>query len=353
MNILLHMIIKIAFHTLTNILHAFRLLHKLREKRDLMNKKEELLPILAGLLVAVIFGFSFTFTKGALELLDPFHLLGLRFLFASSLLWILRLFNVIKINFSGRRMKPLFFLTLFQPILYFICEVTGVDMTSASESGMMISLIPVVAAILGVIFLNEKPSKKQWFFIFLSVAGVIFITIMRESEVEGNYVGMLVLLGAVFSAGAFNILSRKSSLYFNAIEITFFMMMVGLVVFNGIAITDHIVRGEITHYFTPLLNLNALVAVTYLGILSSVVAFFMLNFMLSKIEATKSAVFGNLVTVVSIIAGILVLGEPFYWFHIVGAILILLGVWGTNYYGIKPGNRKPSVEQKEISKSFD
>lgn len=306
-----------------------------------MDKKEELLPILAGLLVAIIFGFSFTFTKGALEILDPFHLLGLRFLFASILLWTLRLLRVIKINFSGRRMKPLFFLALFQPVLYFICEVTGVDMTSASESGMMISLIPVVAAILGVIFLREKPSKKQWVFILLSVAGVIFITIMRESEVEGNFIGMLVLLGAVFSAGAFNILSRKSSIYFNAIEITFFMMMVGLVVFNGIAITDHLLRGEIQTYLKPLLNPTALFAVAYLGILSSVVAFFMLNFMLSKIEATKSAVFGNLVTVVSIIAGILVLGEPFYWFHVVGAILILLGVWGTNYYGIKTTRKEP------------
>lgn len=300
-----------------------------------MDKKEELLPILAGLIVAIIFGFSFTFTKGALEILDPFHLLGLRFMFASMLLWGLLLFKVIKINFSGRRMKPLFFLALFQPVLYFICEVTGVDMTSASESGMMISLIPVVAAILGVIFLNEKPSTKQWVFIFLSVAGVIFITVMRESEVEGNFIGILVLLGAVFSAGAFNILSRKSSLYFNAIEITFVMMMIGLFVFNGIAVTDHILRGTLSSYFTPLFNPNAFFAVAYLGILSSVVAFFLLNYMLSKIEATKSAVFGNLVTVVSIIAGILVLGEPFYWFHMVGAALILLGVWGTNYYGIK------------------
>ena len=116
------------------------------------------------------------------------------------------------------------------------------------------------------------------------------------------------------------------------------MMMVGLVVFNGIAVTEHVLRGELTSYFTPLFNPVAFFAVVYLGILSSVVAFFMLNFMLSKIEATKSAVFGNLVTVVSIIAGILVLGEPFYWFHVVGAILILLGVWGTNYYGIKPRN---------------
>ena len=37
---------------------------------------------------------------------------------------------------------------LFQPILYFIFETVGVDLTSASESGIVIALIPVVVATL-------------------------------------------------------------------------------------------------------------------------------------------------------------------------------------------------------------
>ncbi|MFO7637227.1 MAG: DMT family transporter, partial [Clostridia bacterium] len=278
-----------------------------------MTERHQRLPILAGILVALIFGFSFTLTKSALELLGPFHLLGLRFLFAGSLLTVLRMFRVIRIRYAGRRMTLLFFLALFQPVLYFLCETVGIQMTSASESGMMISLIPVVVAVLGVVFLKEMPGLAQWVFILLSVAGVIFITIMREGQAEGNFVGILILMGAVLSAGAFNIFSRKSSLRFKAIEITYFMMMTGLVVFNGIALVQHALRGELALYFEPLKIPAVLFPILYLGILSSVVAFFLLNFMLSKLEASKSAVFGNLVTVVSIAAGILILGEAFHW----------------------------------------
>jgi drug/metabolite transporter (DMT)-like permease len=57
--------------------------------------------------------------------------------------------------------------------------------------------------------------------------------------------------------------------------------------------------------------------------------------MLSKLEAAQVAVFGNLVTVISIFAGIIILNEQFKWFHVVGSVLILAGVWGTNRYKAK------------------
>ena len=61
----------------------------------------------------------------------------------------------------------------------------------------------------------------------------------------------------------------------------------------------------------------------------------MMNYMLSKVEASRSAVFANLVTIVSIMAGVLLLGDPFYWYHFVGSVLIVVGVWGTNQFRTK------------------
>ncbi|ABR49814.1 protein of unknown function DUF6, transmembrane [Alkaliphilus metalliredigens QYMF] len=300
-----------------------------------MNKKEYL-PVLAGIVVAVVFGFSFMFTKEALGVVAPFHLLGLRFMVATTVLTILKLLGLIKINFKGKRLQVLLVLSLFQPVSYFIFETLGVKMTSSSQAGMMIALIPVVVAILGTIFLKEKPGKIQSVFIGLSVVGVVFIAIMTGNvDIGSSLAGIFVLLGAVISAGVFNILSRQSSLRFTPVEITFVMMWVGVVTFNTIAITQHLITGEITQYFSPLADPTVLTAILYLGILSSVIAFFMVNFMLSKIEASKSAVFSNLTTVVSIVAGVFIRNEPFYWFHVIGGMMILAGVWGTNYYGHK------------------
>ncbi|SNS74980.1 Permease of the drug/metabolite transporter (DMT) superfamily [Anaerovirgula multivorans] len=298
-----------------------------------MEQESRYLPIAAGILVAIIFGFSFLFTKEALDVFTPFHLLGLRFGFAMILLVILQVIGIINVNFRGKRLQVLLFLSLFQPVLYFVCETLGVNMTSASEAGMMIALIPVVVTILAMIFLDEKPGKMQMASIVLSVIGVIFIIFMTGNiSLNENFLGMFILLGAVFSAGVFNILSRKSSFYFKPVEITYVMMWVGVVIFNAIAVSQHLYEGNLMSYFEPLKNTKALISIIYLGGVSSVGAFFMMNYMLSKLEASKSAVFINLITVISIIAGVIFRNEPFYWFHGVGALMILLGVWGTNYF---------------------
>ncbi|HAA80455.1 MAG TPA: EamA family transporter, partial [Thermoanaerobacter sp.] len=68
-------------------------------------------------------------------------------------------------------------------------------------------------------------------------------------------------------------------------------------------------------------------------VLSSVVAYFLNNYALSKLPASQASVFANLTTVISIIAGITIRHETFYWYHVIGAIMILIGVWGTNYFG--------------------
>lgn len=226
-------------------------------------------------------------------------------------------------------------IALFQPVAYFIFETMGVNMTNASESGMMIALIPVFVTILAVIFLKEKPKKIQVLFISLSVIGALFIVIMKSTNLGGNISGLGVLLLAVICAAIYNILSRKFSVDFKPIEITYIMMCVGAIVFNTLSLVQHGMEGQLMNYFTPLRNREVLIAVTYLGLLSSVIAFLLVNFSLSKIEASRSAVFANLSSITSIVAGVIILHEPFTWYQCVGAILILLGVWGTNYFGAK------------------
>lgn len=283
--------------------------------------------IYLGFVYSAIFGFSFMFTKMTLTSIDSiYHLLALRFLIAFLVMSLLLLFGVIKVNYKGKKVLRLVPLGLIQPILYFIFETKGIELVPSSQAGIMMACIPILIIILAKIFLHEHPSFVQILFVVLSVAGAVVININNMEA--GAFLGTLYLLIAVIAAAIFSILSRNLSDEFTSVEKTYLMMGFGAFTFNVISLIIHMNEGQMEIYFKPLTHTNTLIGLLYLGILSSVVAFFLLNYTLSKVEASKTAVFANFTTVVSIVAGIILLGENLTVLQIIGGVTILVGVYG-------------------------
>ncbi|MCX7950710.1 MAG: DMT family transporter [Clostridiales bacterium] len=292
------------------------------------------LPYLAGVTMAFIFGFSFIFSKAALETLSTFELLFLRFTTATITMSILILLGIVKVNLKGKNLKPLILVAFWQPIIYFIMETKGLQYTTSSEAGVMMAFIPVLVAILAAFLLDEKPSKLQWVFIAISVIGVISIVLGGGNfETKGQLKGIMFLLSAVFSAAMFNIYSRKASQDFTPYETTYSMMILGMVTFGLLYLIQGSLIGDLN--IISKISSKVVVSIFYLGVLSSVFAFLLVNYSLSKLPASQSSVFANLTTVVSVVAGITIRGESFELYKLVGAVMIVVGVWGTNYFGLK------------------
>ncbi|SHM44551.1 Permease of the drug/metabolite transporter (DMT) superfamily [Caldanaerovirga acetigignens] len=304
-------------------------------------KAERIKAYLAGVGYSTIFGFSFLFTKNALDKVDPLRFIGFRFAVAALAVTTLASLGIVPVSFKGKSFKPLLFVSLLEPVCYFIFETLGVKHTTASQAGLMIALIPIFVAVLGALILNEKLSVPQIFFTVLSVAGVMVIASSQgASDVAGSKIGLVLLLGAVISAAFFNIFSRKFSSNYSPFEITFAMMWVGAIFFNGAAFILFMRSGKVADYFSPFFDPQVIFALLYLGLLSSVVAFFLVNFTLSRLPASRSAVFSNLTTVISVLAGVVFRREPFTLTHAAGALMILLGVWGTNRFSPE-GEKSP------------
>lgn len=302
-----------------------------------MKNKSNIIPYFTAIITNFIFGLSFLFSKQALNVAFPLELLSFRFLIAWLVMTVLIIIKVIKVNYKNKSMKWLLILAIIEPITYFLFETYGLQRTSTSLGGLMIALIPIVVTILAVYLLKEKPSAKQIISIILSVTGVMLIIIMENSNDSGGstILGIFLLGGAVFSAALFNIIARKISRDFTAIEVTYFIMLIGAIFFNILSIINHAMNKNLSEYFLPFKSRSFISSVLYLGIISSVLAYFLINYTLSKMEASRSAVFANISTIVSIAAGVAVLHESFHLYHVLGSIMILLGVWGTNYYSMK------------------
>ena len=296
---------------------------------------KKLLPYITGLSASMIFGFSFLFTKTAIDFVTPFHFLAYRFSFAFAFLSFLKAVGLLKTKISVKSLKDLGFLAFVQPLLYFSLEITGINLTTSMEAGIIISTIPVFVLILSRIFLKEFLNTLQLFSMFLSMAGVLLITLSRGLSFSRNLAGVLFLVACSFSAAIYNILSRKASTKYTAADITYHMMLFGFVGFGTIAFLGSLINGEVSLFLQGLAIKEVLISALYLGVLSSAVTFFLLNYTLSKIPATRASVFPYVSTAVALFAGFVFRNERLTSPGIIGAVMIFLGVWWINAFASK------------------
>ena len=286
-----------------------------------------------GILYATIFGLTFMFSKIGLQSIHPIGLIAFRFSIASLVLIFLNMIKVIQIKFSKAQLVALLPLVFFQPILGFSSEVFGINFSQSSEAGMMIALIPIIVAILSFLFSSEKPTFKQSVSIVLSVSGVIFIQVMNiRTVLNFSILGALLMFISAFAAASFNMFSRKLSTTVTPVQITSLMMFSGAIVFMSWYLTILVTSNELVLLFAPFQSFSFVVSVVYLGVIASIMGFFLVNYNLKHLPAHVSSIFANVATLTSILAGVIFLNEILYWYHILGAVMIISGVMGVIFF---------------------
>lgn len=131
------------------------------------------------------------------------------------------------------------------------------------------------------------------------------------------------------------VFSRKSSGHFNAMEVTYFSALFGMIAFNFVNIIRHIINGNLLEYFLPLSDMQNLVCFIFLAFVSTIVAKCMNNFALSKIQTSTVSAFSGLYTIITIFLGVVLGGEKLYYFHFIGMALILIRMIGVSYISIR------------------
>lgn len=290
-------------------------------------KKSENLHMLMSFTGNAIFGFSFLFSKLAMDVAEPFVLLAVRFLTAFVVMHILRTLKIVPCELKGKDLKPLILLGIYQPVIYFICESYGIRETSSSFAGIIIALIPIAGVVLGGLILRERPTAAQMFFSVLSVAGVIVMTAV-DGMGTFQWKGFLFLLGAVLSGAMFSVHSRSIADKFTAFERTYVMFGIGTAVFVLMAALR--IGTDVQLWIRPLTNGGFWISILYLACVSSVGAFLLLNKALDVLDVTRSLVFANVTTVISVLAGVLILHEHFSAVQAIGIVMVIIGVYGVN-----------------------
>lgn len=305
-----------------------------------MKNKTHTLALLAALVASTIFGFSFMFSRMALDVAAPTVLLAFRFTVSFVTMTLLIGVNALVNKLRGKpifafslRGKPIGTLVLLgiaQPTLYFIFESYGILYTSSAVAGTIIAVVPVMCILVDVLILRERVRLRQALCALFCVGGVLLVDL--GGEVKVSLLGMLFLVLTVACDVAYYALSHKAGAHFRPLEVTYVMFTVGMVVFVPAALIQG--AGDMAGTFLPALHSGAFwAAVAFLGVLSSMGAYSLLNYTNAHVSVSEASIFSNVTTVVSVLAGVILLNEPFGLWQILGVAIILVCVYLANRNG--------------------
>lgn len=304
-----------------------------RKRERIFMKYNQTKAIVVSLIIRVIWGISFLFTRTIVVRIHYLNLLSWRFFIAFLAFSVLIVFKVFKINLKGKKIAPLIAIAMAEPLAFFMLESIGLYRTSAVETGLIFATAPIAAMIIGIPITKQIPTRKQIFSIMLTVGGVLVIILDQSmGGIEFDAIGYITLFAAVFSAALAYSLSAKHSEY-TSVEKTFVMMLVGCVGYGITALTRNLALGTMKEWLVlPLKDREFLIAVLYLGVLASVVCYVGQNYCLAVIGLNRHVSFTSLTTLTTVFTGVLVLDENLTFSMIIGGIIILVGVYGANYF---------------------
>ncbi|MFA9372981.1 MAG: DMT family transporter [Poseidonibacter sp.] len=286
-----------------------------------MAKKFSFIGILSLVFAMFIWGSSFIALKSAMNDLSPFTVIFLRMLVASAC-FVYFIKDFIKYEFSKKDIKYILLLALFEPCLYFVFEAKALQFTSASQAGMITSLMPVITAMAAGYFLKEIITKQFILGSVIAMAGAIWLSLQATTTVSapnpllGNFFELL----AMACAAGYTIVARYLSDRYSALFITAIQVFIGAIFFFPFFLYE---------YVTMDLNftLNAILCTLYLGIVVTLLGYGLYNYALTKIEASKAAMFIYLIPIFTLILAAMILGEKLSIIELIACVTILSGVF--------------------------
>lgn len=276
---------------------------------------------LAALLTIIIWGTTFISTKVLLTSFQPVEILFFRF--------VLGFFALLAA--CPRRLKSA---SLIQELtfagaglcgvcLYYLMENIALTYTMASNVGVIISVAPFFTALLSHWFLHQEERLQPGFFLGFAVAmaGIALIS-FNGAALQLNPVGDLLALLAALLWACYSILTRKISAYNYPTILTTRRIFFYGVLFMVPALFFFDFRLDLFRFADPVCLLNIL----FLGLGASALCFVTWNFAVRSLGAVRTSTYIYMVPVITLIASVLILHEPFTWMTGAGMLLTLAGL---------------------------
>lgn len=208
-------------------------------------------------------------------------------------------------------------LGLFGFCLYNLGINYGERTVNAGTGSMLISCIPVLVIVLGVVTGREKVGLLAWLGIALSMSGVVLTAAGSETGLTFN-VGSLLILGAALCAAIQTLISKALTQRYAAVDVTTWAIWLGTL---GLLPFSEDIVGTAAR-----LSGSGWVHLLFLGMVPAALCYTIWSWVLITLPITTvmSAVYA--IPVFSVLFGWMMLGEQPSVLTLVGGAITLAGV---------------------------
>lgn len=289
-----------------------------------MKDKKIIYADLSLLLVAIIWGSGFIFTKNALDHMTPIYILGFRFLIASIGFGII-LFNKIR-KAKWKDIKAGMIVGFFM-FFAFAVQTVGLQYTTVGVQAFITATNVVMVPFFYWILTKSRPGPYEFFGAILCFIGIGILSLDTNLRVGyGEFLTFLSAIGYALQIVAVGFFAKDVDSY----VLTFTQFVTATVLSFALAIP-----------FEPRLtqiNPGAVVPIIFLAVFSTMIAFLIQNIAQKYTTSTHAAIILSLESVFGSIMGIIILKEDVTAKFIIGCLAIFISVLAaeTKFSFLKP-----------------
>lgn len=281
---------------------------------------------LALFLMSLIWGAALPVVKPALNFVSPYQFLYLRYLIAAPLMLPLVFFYAFKLKLSLKTYLKIIALEILGTPLTLSVLYQGLKLTSGLEASLLGAAGPVFTVLGGIIFLNERETKREWRGLVVSFLGTLVLVFEpvitgRNHGVGFSLLGNLLILVHNLLNTAYLLLAKRLYRKLPKLFVTGLSYPVGWASLGLVLILTH-QSGSVSWLALPAVA----IACGYMAIFGSIIALALLLYGQNLIEVSEASLFTYLQGVVAIPAAWLILGEVPTWPMALAILLIAGGV---------------------------
>ena len=270
---------------------------------------------------AVFLGTNPVAVKYAVGYIPPMPFVTMRFVLAGLVLWaILRLFEP-KGRLGRNDIWSMAGLGLVGIALNNILFTHGVSMTSASNAALVVATAPLWGMLLAFVLGWERPKIKGIVGVGLALLGVAVIVYRGLGDSGASLTGDLLVMGAAACWGSYAVLSLPLLERYSPLAVAAYSML-----FGGLAVLP-LASVQLPGADWGAVSPGGWGAFAYSALVVAAFGFTFWQRGISRIGANRMLVYQYLITLVGVVAGVLFFGEAFGIDKVIGAAILLGGVY--------------------------